>query len=258
MSTTSNKTRVLLKLYEQCQQRGESVFSNNDVREACREVGFSNLYDATKIDNTSLLPTRLKNDDVFVVHLGRGQHRFVTGIGEGYHVFEDIPDSCRRDWQYRRSILNAINSSESNILSVMFNQRIIHDFLYQDITVSPRQYNSHRTNVSFNYSLAGTLIRATNLQVEIDFTLEHDGLITVIEAKNGFPADFNIFQLYNAFRYYRRIIDARPDRATITIACCYLLRQGPIVRIYRYTFADLDLPSSIQLIANAEYRLVER
>jgi heme oxygenase len=47
----------------------------------------------------------------------------------GYHCFEPIGATETFDWKYRQSILNELDASESNILSVASNQRIIHDFL---------------------------------------------------------------------------------------------------------------------------------
>jgi len=101
--------------------------------------------DVTKIDDTSKFPKILLDEDYFVLHLGRGRHKFVKGINNGFHSFEDINEDNIFDWKYRKSILNEFDTSESNILSVAGNQRIIHDFLYEDIVASPKVYNVRRT-----------------------------------------------------------------------------------------------------------------
>ncbi len=93
------------------------------------------------------------------------------------------------------------------------------------------------------------------VQVEIDMTMENLGKITVFEAKNGEPIDFNVFQLFNPFRYYLEVVE---DMAASDINCCYLLRMGDRLRLYLYRFEDSHDPGSIKLIRNAEYTLVER
>ena len=252
---------VIAQLYARCKERGDLTFNNDEVKEVSAAVGFGNPFDATKIDNSSTLPDELRNDDVFLVHLGApgqrrpARHRFVSGIANGYHTFEPIPEECRYQWRYRRSILNNINTSESNILSVGYNQRIIHDFLYEDIAASPKVYGSNRTQIPLEYRIGEEDIEATRVQVEIDLTMEYQGSITVFEAKNGNPADFNVFQLFNPFRYYQR---ATTGIDGTSVQCCYLLRQDNQLGLYLYSFTDPQSPGSIQLERNAEYTLVPR
>ena len=251
----SRKQAVIARLYADCVAGGSLTFDNDAVRQAAGAVGFGNLFDATKIDHSAGLPAALVDDDAFIVHLGRGRHRFVYGIGAGYHRFEPIPEKRRYQWRYRPSILNNINTSESNILSVGYNQRIIHDFLYEDIMAAPKAYGSNRTQIALDYRIGDDVVHAERLQVEIDFTLEYLGAITVFEAKNGEPDDFNVFQLFNPYRYYRQVTEGQPG---IAINCCYLLRQGDRLRLYLYSFADSQRPASIRLERNAEYVLVPR
>ena len=257
----SRKQAVIARLYADCRAGGSLTFNNDDVRRVAAAVGFGNIFDATKIDHSAILPAALVDDDAFIVHLGRGRHQFVYGISAGYHAFEPIPDARRYQWRYRPSILNNINSSESNTLSVGYNQRIIHDFLYEDFTVSPRMYGSNRTQIPLDYRIGSDSITTTRVQVEIDLTLEYNGMITVFEAKNGEPPDFNVFQLFNPFRYYLRATESPPVTA---INCCYLLRQSDRrrqddrLRLYLYTFDDPQRPASIRLERCAEYTLVPR
>ena len=251
----SKKKMVITELYDMCKSRGNFVFTNDEVKEVCADVGFGNPFDATKIDSSSRLPDELIGDDAFIVHLGRGSHQFVFGIASGYHEFEMIPDNRKFQWPYRRSILNNINTSESNILAVGSNQRIIHDFLYEDIAASPKVYGSNRTQIPLQYRVGSDEVNAVRMQVEIDMTMEHLGEITVFEAKNGEPSDFNVFQLFNPFHYYLGVVE---NMAASDINCCYLLRMGDRLRLYLYRFEDSRDPGSIKLIRNAEYTLAER
>ncbi len=236
-------------------------FDNHLVKRVCRQVGFGNPFDATKIDNSALLPEIMRQNDTFLVHLGKGRHRFVKGIALGYHTFEPIQASERITWRYRRSVLNELDTSEANILSVASNQRIIHDFLYDDIVASPKAYNARRTQLSFSYQIGNQTIQTQRLQMEIDYTFEYQGVVTVVEGKNGFPADFAIYQLYHPFRYYWEM-KHQHNLAIDTITGCYVLRkkdQGvSILRLYNYTFTDPNRMDSIQLLKKAEYRLEKR
>ena len=244
-------------MYALCKSRGDLTFDNDEVKKVCSKVGFGNPFDATKWDNSAALPQALVEDDVFVVHLGRGRHQFVSGIAVGYHAFERIPAERQYQWPYRRSILNNVNTSESDIPWAGYNQRIIHDFLYEDIAASPKVYYSNRMHVPLDYRIGDDEINAGGLQVGIDFTTEHQGTVTVFEAKNGEPADFNVFQLFNPFRYYSGL-GATRDIPVDTVNGCYLLRHENRLRLYLYTFEDLRDPGAIQLLRNAEYTLVLR
>ena len=253
----SKKQTVITELYAQCKARGNLVFDNGEVKEVCDRVGFGNPFDATKLDNSSALPKVLVDDDVFVVHLGRGSHQFVFGIAVGYHEFESIPEESRYQWPYRRSLLNNINTSESGIPWVAYNNRVIHDFLYMEVGGAPMLYLSNHARVPMDYRVGGDEINVSRAQVKIDFTAEYQGTVTVFEARNGEPPDFNVFQLFNPFRYYSGLRDSRNLPIT-AVNGCFLLRHGDRIRLYLYTFADARDPGSIQLLRNDEYTLFHR
>lgn len=207
------------------------------------------------------MPADLKSKDYFLVHLGNGFHGFFEGIDLGYHRFEPIETNETFTWKYRQSLLNEFDSSESNILSVASNQRILHDFLYNDIVASPKVYNARRTKISIGYRIGHQQVNSTNLQMEIDLTLEYQGIVTVLEGKNGFPQDFAVYQLFHPFKYYS--ILRREHKIDIKqITCCYVLRkrqqEGSVLRLYNYTFDDENQIDSIRLLKKAQYILVTR
>lgn len=248
------KQQVIRELYNQCLELKDFEFNNDDVARVCSSIGFSNKYDATKIDSSTLLPIELINDDIFIAHLGDGRHRFVHGIGAAYHIFESVSSNDTKTWPYRESILNNINSSESNSLFVAYNQRILQDFLYEDIQVTPKVYGSHRTKCDIFYCVFDEHISATKLQIEIDLTLEYNGDICIFEAKNGNPKDFNVYQIFNPFKYYTE----KHSFDVSSVKCCYLLRKGNSIKLYLYEFQNNLNLHSIQLVRNAEYRLEKR
>lgn len=255
------KDDVITKIFQLCKKNNNFVFNNQLVKQVSKEFNFGNPFDVTKLDDTSKLPQILVDEDFFIVHLGEGNHKFVKGIKNGYHDFEKINENNIFDWKYRKSLLNEFDTSESNILSVASNQRIIHDFLYEDIVASPKVYNSRRTKMSISYYIGNELIITKNLQMEIDLTMEQNGIITVFEGKNGFHKDFAIYQLYHPFKYYLNLKNENKlDVKQIT--CCYVLREkkdsDSTLRLYNYTFEEDHIMSSIRLLKNAQYNLIKR
>lgn len=255
------KQEVISRLFEICNQKNYYYFDNTLVKKVSNELGFGNPFDVTKVDNSSLLPENVKAADYFIVHIGGGLHQFVKGVKYGYHQFELIEEDETFEWKYRQSLLNEFDTSESNILSVASNQRIIHDFLYDDIVASPKVYNARRTKTSFEYLIDDTIIHCKNLQIEIDLTLEYQGIVTVVEGKNGFPEDFAVYQLFHPFKYYN-LLKQENSIAINEITCCYVLRRkqqdASILRLYDYTFDDINRIESIRLLKKAQYTLVRR
>jgi len=255
------KQKVITELFKICQKKKNFIFDNVLVKQICKEYGFGNPFDVTKLDNTSKFPQILLDKDYFILHLGKGRHKFVKGINNGFHSFEKINKNNIFDWKYRKSILNEFDTSESNILSVASNQRIIHDFLYEDIVASPKVYNARRTKMNLFYFVDEEEIQAQNLQMEIDLTMELRGVITIFEGKNGFPENFAIYQLFHPFKYYS-ILKEEKKLDIKQITCCYVLRkrerEKSVIRLYNYTFEDKDSMSSIKLLKNAQYNLTKR
>lgn len=255
------KQEVIAELFKRCQKKKDFVFDNVLVKQVCKEYGFGNPFDATKLDDTSKFPQILLDEDYFILHIGRGRHKFVKGISNGFHSFEEIDNDNIFDWKYRKSILNEFDTSESNILSVANNQRIIHDFLYEDIVASPKVYNARRTKMNLSYHVGQEKIIAQNLQMEIDLTTELQGIVTIFEGKNGFPENFAIYQLFHPFKYYSKLKKKKKlDIKRIT--CCYVLRKRErgisVLRLYNYTFEDETNMASIKLLKNAQYNLIKR
>lgn len=254
------KQEVIELIYAECLKNNDFNFDNTAVKRISQRVGFGNQFDATKIDDKSILPKILKENNLFIIHLGKGHHKFVPNIDIGYHSFEEITDNEIINWNYRKSILNEYDSSESNILSVASNQRIIHDFLYEDIVANPRVYGSRRTKTSFSYNIGSDNVTASNLQIEIDLTMEHQGSVTVIEGKNGFPKDFAVYQIFHPFMYYKKLQEENQISLN-EINCCYICRKNSrlssTLRLHSYTFETENL-DSIRLLKKAEYRLIRR
>ena len=256
----SKKQAVLLDIFLHCVESNQFEFDNELVKEISNNHSFRNPFDATKIDNLSMLPRHIREQGYCVAHLGQGRHKFITEQQYWFHNFEQITNK-ETPWKYRKSALNETDSSESNILSVGFNQRIVHDFLYDDIVATPKMYGSRRTKISTSYNVGSENIDVTRLQLEIDLITEYQGVVTVFEGKNKFPDDFAVYQLFHPFAYFNKL--QKDGKISIKQTnCCYLLRKfekgQSIIRMYLYTFDNPDNIASIRLIKCDQYRLVER
>jgi hypothetical protein len=255
------KQEIIAEIFKLCEKQGNYEFDNEVVRSLSKKAGFGNPFDATKLDSTEKFPSVLKEKDYFIIHIGGGKHKFVKGINNGFHSFEQIDENKIFEWKYRQSILNEFDTSESNILSVGFNQRIIHDFLYNDIVANPKMYGSRRTKATFNFKIGNEEIVANNLQMEIDLTTEYNGIVTVFEGKNNFPANFAVYQIYFPFLYYYNLKNENELKIN-NINCCYLLRKREngqsTIRIYQYTFKNPYDMFSIQLVKSSQYNLIKR
>jgi len=265
----SKKSQVIEELYKICQLKNEYIFHNDTVKDVCKKIGFGNPFDATKLDNKTKLPEILIQNDLALIHIGSGKHKFVKGIEKVYHNFEPIQKTI--NWNYKKSILNQYNSSESNILSVANNQRILHHFLFgkdkelddSDILLRPKTYFPHRTKVSLNYSFGDeAMLELTNIQIEIDLTIEFKGNIGVFEAKNGKADSFSIYQLYHPFLYYHIANQQDTLNGKIKeIFGVYVIREksitGDILRLWAYTFTNPFDITSIKSIKSVAYKLIQ-
>ena len=259
-SNPSKKKLVLSDIFSQCVKSNQFEFDNELVKEISKKHKFKNPFDATKVDNLSVLPEDILNEGYCVIHLGKGRHKFIKAQNHCFHVFEEIPNE-EVPWKYRKSALNETDSSESNILSVGFNQRIVHDFLYDDIVAGPKMYGSRRAKVTTSYNIGSQVIKVETLQFEIDLTTEYQGVVTVFEGKNKFPENFAVYQLFHPFVYFNNLRKKGKIKVD-KINCCYLLRDtengNSVIRLYLYTFDKPNDMASIKLLKCEQYRLIER
>jgi hypothetical protein len=264
----SKKNKVISELFKICLQKDDFTFHNNLVKDLCKQFEVGNPFDVTKLDNKTKLPDILVEYDYAIIHKGGGYHEFIQGIDKVFHDFEPI--QIYIDWNYQKSLLNNFNSSESNVLSVANNQRILHHFLFEqdkefeDIEISkrPKTYFPHRTKTSFSYAFGNEdLIELKEIQIEVDLTLEFQGNIGVFEGKNGKPDSFSIYQIYHPFLYYYNAnLSSELKDQIKQIYCVYVVREkqvrGDVLKLWAYTFErPLDI-TSIKLIKSAAYQLI--
>ena len=265
----NKKSQVIEEIFKICRERNDYVFHNDLVKDVSKKFSFGNPFDATKLDNKKILPKLLLEEDYAVIHLGSGRHKFIKGIDKVYHKFEPIQKQI--DWEYKKSLLNQYNTSESNALSVANNQRILHHFLFGkdtefddvDILKRPKTYFPHRTKASFEYFFGkDTKIELDKIQIEVDLTIEFQGTIGVFEGKKGKPDNFIIYQIYHPFLYYYNANKNTDLKGKIKeIICVYVVceegKQYNTLKFWAYTFTNpLDI-TTIKLIKSVAYKLIK-
>jgi hypothetical protein len=259
---TSAKKEVLKRLFEEFRQKG--VFTNDDVKRVAQKAGFKNPFDVTKIDSKYILPEEMRNAHYCIAHIGKGEHRFLRELQHWFHDFEPIMEGEQITWRYRQSLLNDLDRGEASVISLVLNQHILHDFVYEDVVASPKIYIPGRTRADLDYWVGQTFLKTQGLQMEMDLVLEYQGVVTVFEAKSKqkFPSDFAVYQLFHPAKYYYDRL--REAGMPAKVNACYILKQSagrgaPLrVRFYLYEFEDFDRLDSIRLVRKAEYHLQPR
>jgi hypothetical protein len=276
-SSSSKKHTLLDMIVDLCIGRDGPnqpfyIFDNAEVKRLSALIGFANHNDATHIDSGQSRSRKMQEEGFSIVHLGTlrhgrssARHAFVrtTSI---FHEFEDILESETYEINYRKSPLDEMNTSESNILSLAYNQGIVNRVLYPtELRANPSIYMAHRTRFTPTYHVGGLHLPFGEVQIEVDMTVEHEKHVTVFEAKNWKKnrSDFAIYQLFHPFHYYhKKILESGTDIHSVD--CCYLVRRqltgshqsGSEIDVRRYTFTDPNDILSITCLSKQRFRLL--
>jgi Domain of unknown function (DUF6997) len=209
INTPKVKAEILTEIWTRVKIAPEPfIFDNELVTKAC--VGrYRNPHTLTKLDRLDEVPAALAKDDVFIAHLGEGRHRFVKGLNAGFHHFEPQQDPPE-ERPYTRTLLDELGGGEADMLSRVYNHGLIQLFLYGDDTERtrirlPGRSSDARDN-SFKYTVGNQAIEANQLQVEMDFIVQHDRDVAFAEAKSGtLQNNFAVAQLFMPFLKLRKL-----------------------------------------------------
>jgi len=257
----SKKHQLIREIFEglrKIDSRSDVLPFNNDmVKELSSRVKFRNPFDATKFDTFESMPTCLKQEGFFVVHLGRGNHAFVKGTG--YHHFEPIQET--KIWNPSKSIVSKLGKSEAGTVSTIYNEKIIHDFLCGNADKEIKIHISRRSNVTYDFWIGNNELHADWLQIEVDAFFEADNIIAAVEVKNIKHTNFEIRQVYSSMRYldrfYRDGIIPKKYKLRFLFFQKGKKNKMDFYRLYEYRFNDWRKMDSIELIKNAQYNMKE-
>ncbi len=231
-------------------------FDNKEVKRVSGD-SFVNQFDATKYDTSKILPDILKKEGFFIVHLGGGNHAFVKGVG--YHNFEKI--KTIKEWVSGKSVIDEISQSEAQSASTAFNDKIIHDFLFEDKTKHINLHTARRSKTSYEFVIDGKPLRTDKLQIEIDgiYESEEEKTIAVVEVKNQEHEDFEIRQLFSTMKYLEKFKGWKIPR-DYKIRLLFMVRKKDKIedkfKIYEYDFIDKMNPNSIKLVKAIQYDII--
>ena len=260
MTRKSNKRNVIDKIFNRLREIHPDsriiAFDNDEIKGISGEA-FKNQFDATKYDSSILLPQSLRNAGFFILHLGRGSHAFVKG--EGYHKFESITQI--KEWKTNESIMDELSKSEAQTASTAFNDKIIHDFLFNDTKKDIKLHTARRAKVQYSLIIGNNKIEMNNLQIEMDgvYECESEKTIAVVEVKNTEHPDFEIRQLFSDMKYFEvhKGIEI-PNNYRIRYLFMIRIKDGKndMFKIYEYDFKNKEDPNSIYLKKSVQYNII--
>ncbi len=263
------KQEVIDEIFKLCKMKDDYIFHNELVKDISKKIKFGNPFDITKIDCKEKLPDILRDNDYGLIHLGNGYHKFVKGINNLYHNLEPIEKIIQ--WDYKKSLLNKFNASESNMLSIANNQRILHHFVFGEDTINldfttlpvekrPKTYFPHRTKQNFEYNFNNKKVILSSIQIEIDLTIEYNGNVAVFEAKKNNTNNFSIYQLFHLFLYYYHAKNIDNINNKIKNIYCIFIKQNKNdeISMWKYTFTNYNELNSIKFLNSSLYKLIEK
>ncbi len=257
----SKKRQVIGEIFDGLRaidKRSEVLpFGNDMVKEVSLKYGFKNPFDATKFNSYESLPDSLKREGFFIVHIGHGNHAFVKGVG--FHAFEPIQSI--KPWHLSSSVVSKLGDSEADTVSTIYNEKIIHDFLFSRVDVNLKIHISRRSKTSFDFWIGKNQLRSDGLQIEMDALFESEDTIATVEVKNIKHANFEIRQPYSTFRYLDRFLRDREIPSNYRLRHLFVIvnkgAREEFYRIYEYTFTDWKHMDSIVLVKNAQYNVAK-
>lgn len=231
------------------------VFNNETAKTLSTKHRFRNMFDAVKFNTYESLPEILKTAGFFIVHTGRGNHDFVKGIG--YHYFEPIQQ--QKTWHCSESVVSKLGNSEADAVSTIYNEKIIHDFLFGNTETNLKIHISRRSTTTFDFYIGNNELHADRLQIEMDALFESKGIIATAEVKNIKHTNFEIRQPYSTYRYLDRFVRDGKIAGNYKIRHLFVIAnrgtKEEFYRIYEYAFTDWKHMDSIKLVKNAQYNL---
>lgn len=255
----SKKRQIIAEIftkYRTADTTAPYITVNNEVLKAVSsKYGFRNMFDATKFNTYDSMPECMKKDGSFIVHTGRGNHVFIRGTG--FHYFEELQKT--KSWKISPSIVSSLGNSEADTASTLFNDKIIHDFLFGNPSAEVRIHNSRRSTIDYEFWIGKNRMFADRLQIEMDALFECEDTIATVEVKNIKHSNFEIRQIYSTFRYLDRF--RRDGKIPNNFKLRHLFvtankGKNGFFRLYEYTFTDWKQMDSIKLVQNAQYNLL--
>jgi len=253
----SKKRDAINEIFDNCIKKNPNSnvlkFNNDEVKEITGP-DFSNQFDATKFDSSEKLPSRLKEEGYFIVHLGKGNHAFVKG--NGFHKLEEIKDVV--DWKLSKSSMDDISDSEAQSVSTAFNDKIIHDFLFDDKSKEILLHTARRSKLSYDMVINGEKLQTDKLQIELDGIYETADTIATVEVKNLDNGEFEIRQLFSSMKYFEQLKEDDKINKNINLRLLFMVRErkkGNYYKLYEYKFTDKDNPNSIELVKCKRYNI---
>ena len=201
------------------------------------------------MDSKSKLPTRLRDEGVFVVPLTRSRYALVRG--HGYHELEDPGEPERYEARLPTVLTTlAYGRGENRFLLHAY-----HTGLLSRFTEVPSFYQTVSGKMgtgSFSYHVNGSPeleVRSAGMELDAGFEGQHDVLL--FEGKATVRRDFLIRQLYYPYRTFREWSSHKRVRSFFFVAD----PETTIYSMWEYEWTDPEDYESIRCVRRARYRV---
>lgn len=209
-----------------------------------------------KWDSEFSLPAALKKRHLNILPVSRKEY-----VMSDYKLYEKFPpfldQAGRMEMVHFKDIYESVNlqqiSSESNAINVLLLSDVLDRFLETEGTVETFNGRMGTGNFDFlvdSYSGKKKRVLVEGAQCEIDGGFENDENVIIMEAKNVLHPDFHIRQLYYPYRLWQ-------ERVKKPVRLVFSQYANQIFRIFEYGFDDIENYSSIHLIRQQYFSLVD-
>ena len=212
----------------------------------------------TKFDESNDLPLDFKKNGLAILPVSRTEWT----IGP-YRAYKEFDRGKEPPVSYFEPPADCLLLHEENIrtedqrLSQLFASGVFSRFLGEEVRyVNPGRFGSG----GFSYLIGDTRakdvlheVRVQGAQMEIDAALEGPSSITLVEAKNFFPKDFLVRQLYYPFLSYRSGGTLGGKR----IRALYITYLSGVYQLWEYEFLEEGRYDSLSLVKTERWRLKE-
>ena len=212
----------------------------------------------TKFDESNDLPLDFKKNGLAILPVSRTEWT----IGP-YRAYKEFDRGKEPPVSYFEPPADCLLLHEENIrtedqrLSQLFASGVFSRFLGEEVRyVNPGRFGSG----GFSYLIGDTRakdvlheVRVQGAQMEIDAALEGPSSITLVEAKNFFPKDFLVRQLYYPFLSYRSGGTLGGKR----IRALYITYLSGVYQLWEYEFTDPRRYDSLVLVKTERWHQKE-
>jgi len=204
-----------------------------------------------KMDSVEKRPAIFKRYEIYIISITNDSYLLTrSNIYHSLTYNELVPiQQINRNID---SVVLSIGNSETSVIDNLRYSNLFDTESYLNETIRFGSLLNGRHRCSFDTRLHDEPITVCGSQYETDGCYESDNKILLIEGKSGNNLSFNIRQIYYPFRTIYDHIKGKKEIIPIFINT----DKAGIIHIWKFTFEDPLVMTSIKCIAYNKYKLV--